>query len=179
MGYGSSRGLFSIMNNAVLKEEAPCTFEDLAKLEAMMCKAKGELRFAGIFVLILSVILPFLPPKYSGTKAMLDMMSYSSAVAGIVTVLAVVFLWSVYFMLYGLYRDLKHKTKIRLTTHITYMGSTKYKGRNFYYFTAAGMPYRLGRIPITESESVKLKTGDRIILEYSKFGKKYLGWMET
>ena len=95
------------MNNSIRKEEKPCTFEDLAKLETMMCKAKGELRFTGIFVLIISFILPFLPPKYSGTKAMLDIMSYSQAVAGIVTVFGAVFLWSVYYMLYGLHKDLK------------------------------------------------------------------------
>lgn len=164
------------MNNAVLKEEAPCTFEDLAKLEAMMCKAKSELRFAGIFILIISVILPFLPPKYSGTKGMLDIMSYSSAVSGILIVMAVVFLWSIYYMLYGIHKDLKHKTKIRLTTHITSVSNAKYRGRNFYYFTAAGLPYRLSRIPITESESMMYKPGSMVTIEFSKSAKRLLGY---
>ena len=104
------------MDNSLHKEEKPCTFEDLAKLEAAMCKSKRELRIAGIFILVLSFILPFLPPKYSGNKAMLDIMSYSAAVAGIVTVFGVVFLWSVYFMLHGLYKDLKQKIKICVKT---------------------------------------------------------------
>lgn len=164
------------MVNSILKEELPCTFEDLAKLEGMMCKAKSELRISGIFVLILSVILPFLPPKYSGTRSMLEIMSYSSAVSGIVIVLAVVFLWAVYFMLYGLHRDLKFKTKIRITTQITAAGNAKYRGRNFYYFTASGLPYRLSRIPITESESVLYKPGIKVVIEYSKFAKRLLGY---
>lgn len=167
------------MDSTVLKEERPCTFEDLAKLEGMMCKAKRELRFTGIFVLIISVLLPFLPPKYSGSNGMLDIMSYGSAVSGIVVVLAVVFLWSVYYMLYGLYKDLKHKTKISVSTYVVSTGLTKYRGKNYTYFSAAGLPYRLGRLPASENESVDLKAGDRIIVEYSKYGKKYLGRIET
>jgi len=167
------------MNNTVLKEEKPCTFEDLAKLEAMMCKAKRELRFAGIFVLILSVILPLLPPKYSGSKEMLDIMSYSSAVTGIVIVMAIVFLWSVYFMLYGLYKDLKFKTKFSVSTYVKSTGKTKYRGKEYFYFSAAGLPYSLNRIPMNENESGVFKTGARVTVEYSKYGKKYLGRIET
>ncbi|MBE2216970.1 MAG: hypothetical protein IAE90_02125 [Ignavibacteria bacterium] len=167
------------MDNTILKEEKPCAFEDLAKLEVMMCKAKRELRFAGIFILILSIILPLLPPKYSGTNGMLDIMSYSSAVSGIVVVMAIVFLWSVYFMLYGLYKDLKFKTKLRVSTYVTSTGKTKYRGKEYYSFSAAGLPYSLSRIPMNENESRVLKTGERVTVEYSKFGKKYLGRIET
>jgi len=71
--------------NVITTTEETCTFEDLAKLERAMCKAKSELRITCIVILVLSVVLPFLPPKYSGQKAMLDMMSYSAAAAGIVT----------------------------------------------------------------------------------------------
>lgn len=162
------------MNNSIHKEERSCTFEDLAKLETMMCKAKRELRFTGIFVLVISFILPFLPPKYSGTKAMLDIMSYSSAVAGIVTVLGIVFLWSVYYMLYGLHKDLKNKTKIAINTYVTATGSGKYKGREFFYFSAAGLPYRIGRIPVDKEVFDKLKKGDPVVVEYSKYGKRFL-----
>lgn len=162
------------MDNSLIKEERSCTFEDLAKLETMMCKAKRELRFTGIFILILSVILPVLPPKYSGTKAMLDIMSYSSAVAGIVTVLGIVFLWSVYYMLYGLHKDLKHKTKIAANTYVTAAGSGKYKGREFFYFSAAGLPYRIGRIPLNKEDFENMKIGDPVIIEYSKYGKRFL-----
>jgi len=162
------------MNNSLHKEEKPCTFEDLAKLEAAMCKSKRELRIVGIFILVLSVILPFLPPKYSGNKAMLDIMSYSAAVAGIVTVFGVVFLWSVYFMLYGLYKDLKQKIKICVRTYVTSTDSGKYKGKEFYYFSAAGLPYRIGRIPVNKDEFESIKKGDDIIVHYSKFGKRFL-----
>ncbi len=162
------------MDNSLIKEERSCTFEDLAKLETMMCKAKRELRFTGIFILILSVILPVLPPKYSGTKAMLDIMSYSTAVAGIVTVLGIVFLWSVYYMLYGLHKDLKHKTKIAANTYVTAAGSGKYKGREFFYFSAAGLPYRIGRIPLNKEDFENMKIGDPVIIEYSKYGKRFL-----
>ncbi len=164
------------MINNINKEESTCTFEDLAKLETMMCKAKGELRFTGIFVLVISFILPFLPPKYSGTKAMLDMMSYSQAVAGIVAVFGVVFLWSMYYMLYGLYGDLKHKTKISVKTYVTSVESSKYKGKQYFYFSAAGLPHRMGRIPIAKTEYDKIKKGDRVVVEYSKFGKRMLGY---
>jgi len=167
------------MNNTVLKEEKPCSFEDLAKLEAMMCKAKSELRFAGIFVLILSVILPLLPQKYSGTQGMLDITNYSSAVTGIVLVMAIVFLWSVYFMLYGLYKDLKFKTKFGVSTYIKFTGKTKYRGKEYHYFSAAGLPYSLNRMPMNENESGVFKTGTRVTVEYSKYGKKYLGRIET
>lgn len=162
------------MDNGIIKEERSCTFEDMAKLETMMCKAKRELRFTGIFILILSVILPMLPPKYSGTKAMLDIMSYSSAVAGIVTVLGIVFLWSVYYMLYGLHKDLKNKTKIAVNTYVTAAGSGTYKGREFFYFSAAGLPYRIGRIPVDKEVFDKLKKGDPVVVEYSKYGKRFL-----
>jgi len=162
------------MNNCLHKEEKPCTFEDLAKLEAAMCKSKRELRIAGIFILVLSVILPFLPPKYSGNKAMLDIMSYSAAVAGIVSVFGVVFLWSVYSMLYGLYKDLKQKIKICVKTYVTSTGSGKYKGKEFYYFSAAGLPYRIGRIPVSKDEFESMKKGDDIIVHYSRFGKRFL-----
>ncbi len=175
-GTDPAAGIFSIMNNAGLKEELPCTFEDLAKLEAMMCKAKRELRFAGITVLILSVLLPFLPPKYSGSKAMLDIMSYGTAVSGILILMAVVFLWSIYYMLYGIHKDLKHKTKIRLTTQITSSGNTRYRGRNFFYISASGLPYKLARIPVTENESKIYKPGKEVTIEYSKFAKKLLGY---
>jgi len=167
------------MNNGIQKEERPCTFEDLAKLEKVMCKSKSELRNAGIIILILSVILPFLPPKYSGNKALLDIMSYGSAVTGIVTVFGVVFLWSVYFMLYGLYKDLKNKIKICVSTYVASTGSTKYRGKQHFYFTAAGMPYRLGRIPIDKNEFENMKQGDNVIVEYSKHGKRLLGWRST
>ena len=162
------------MNNSIQKEENPCTFEDLAKLETMMCKSKRELRFAGIFVLVISFILPFLPPKHSGQKAMLDMMSYSQAVAGIVTVFGVVFLWSIYYMLYGLHKDLKNKIKITVNTYVTSCGSSKYKGKQYFYFSAAALPYRIGRIPITREEFSNLKKGDPVVVEYSKYGKKLL-----
>jgi len=162
------------MNNGIHKEEKPCTSQDLAKLEEAMCKSKRELRIAGIFILLLSVILPFLPPKYSGNKAMLDIMSYSAAVAGIVTVFGVVFLWSVYFMLYGLYKDLKQKIKICVKTYVTSTGSGKYKGKEFYYFSAAGLPYRIGRIPVSKDEFESMKKGGDIIVHYSKFGKRLL-----
>ncbi len=164
------------MENRIHKEEKICTFEDMAKLEEAMCKSKKELRFTGIFVLILSVILPLLPPKYSGAKGMLDIMSYSSAVAGIVTVLGIVFLWSVYLMLYGLHKDLKKITKLCLHSYVTSTGSAKYKNRKYNYFSVAGMPYRLGRLPVDENEFRMLKTGDKVIVEYSKYGKKLLGW---
>jgi hypothetical protein len=162
------------MNNSLQKEEKTCTSQDLAKLETAMCKSKSELRFTGFFVLVISFILPFLPPKYSGSKAMLDIMSYGSAVAGIVTVFGVVFLWSVYFMLYGLYKDLKQKTKICVKTYVTSTGSGKYKGKEFYYFSAAGLPYRIGRIPVSKDEFESIKKGDEIIVHYSKFGKRLL-----
>lgn len=139
-----------------------------------MCKSKRELRIAGIFILVLSVILPFLPPKYSGNKAMLDIMSYSAAVAGIVSVFGVVFLWSVYSMLYGLYKDLKQKIKICVKTYVTSTGSGKYKGKEFYYFSAAGLPYRIGRIPVSKDEFESMKKGDDIIVHYSRFGKRFL-----
>jgi hypothetical protein len=164
------------MENRIHKEEKNCSFEDLAKLEGAMCKSKRELRFTGIFVLILSVILPLLPPKYSGTRGMLDIMSYSSAVAGIVTVLGIVFLWSVYFMLYGLHKDLKKKTKLCLHSYVTSTGSVKYKHRQYCYFSAAGTPYRLARLPMDESKFGVLNTGDKVVVEYSKYGKKLLGW---
>jgi len=167
------------MNNSIRKEERACTFEDLAKLETMMCKAKGELRFTGIFVLVISFILPFLPPKYSGTKAMLDIMSYSQAVAGIVTVFGAVFLWSVYYMLYGLHKDLKHKTKIAVKTYVTSMGSGKYKGKQYFYFSAAGLPYRIGRIPLNKEVFADMKIGDPVIVEYSKSGKRFLSWIKV
>jgi len=167
------------MNNGILKEEKPCTFEDLAKLEAEMCKSKRELRIAGIFILVLSVILPFLPPKYSGNKAMLDIMSYRSAVAGIVTVFGVVFLWSVYFMLYGLHKDLKHKTKIAVNTYVTSTGGSKYKGKQYFYFSVAGLPYRISRVPINKDEFDMLKKGDPAIVEFSKFGKRFLRWIKV
>lgn len=167
------------MDNGIIKEERSCTFEDMAKLETMMCKAKRELRFTGIFILILSVILPMLPPKYSGTKAMLDIMSYSSAVAGIVTVLGIVFLWSVYYMLYGLHKDLKNKTKIAINTYVTAAGSGKYKGREFFYFSAAGLPYRIGRIPLNKEVFADMKIGDPVIVEYSKSGKRFLSWIKV
>jgi len=166
------------VNNGILKEEKPCTFEDLAKLEAEMCKSKRELRIVGIFVLVLSVILPFLPPKYSGNKAMLDIMSYSSAVAGIVTVFGVVFLWSVYFMLYGLHKDLKHKIKVCVSTYVTSIRGGKYKGREFYYFSAAGLPYRISRVPVNKDEFESIKDGDKVIVYYSKFGKRLLVWIK-
>lgn len=162
------------MNSGILKEEKPCTSQDLAKLEAAMCKSKGELRIAGILILVLSVILPFLPPKYSGNKAMLDIMSYSSAVAGIVTIFGVVFLWSVYFMLYGLYKDLKQKIKICVKTYVTSTGSGKYKGSEFFYFSAAGLPYRISKVPVSKDEFESIKKGDEIIVRYSKFGKRLL-----
>jgi len=167
------------MNSGILKEEKLCTSQDLAKLEAAMCKSKGELRIAGILILVLSVILPFLPPKYSGNKAMLDIMSYSAAVAGIVTVFGVVFLWTVYFMLYGLHKDLKHKIKISVSTSITSTGSGKYKGKEFFYFSAAGLPYRLNRLPVGKNEFGCLKIGDPVTIEYSKYGKKLLGFELT
>jgi len=167
------------MNSGILKEEKPCTSQDLAKLEAAMCKSKEELRIAGILILVLSVILPFLPPKYSGNKAMLDIMSYSAAVAGIVTIFGVVFLWSVYFMLYGLYKDLKHKTKISVNTSITSTGSGKYKGREFFYFSAAGLPYRISKVPVNKVEFESIKESEGVVVYYSKFGKRLLGWTKT
>ena len=162
------------MNNKIIYSEAACTFEDAAKLEAIMCKSKRELRVTGMIILVLSVLLPFLPPKYSGQKAMLDIMSYSSAVAGIVTVFGVVFLWSVYFMLYGLHKDLKQKIKICVNTYITSSGNSKYKGKEYCYFSAAGLPYRIGRIPLTKNEFGNVKKGGRVTIEYSKYGKKLL-----
>jgi hypothetical protein len=167
------------MENAIHKEEKTCTFEDMAKLETAMCKAKQELRFTGIFVLVISFILPFLPPKYSGTKGMLDIMSYSQVVAGIVTVFGVVFLWSVYYMLYGLHKDLKHKTKIAVNTYVTSTGGSKYKGKQYFYFSAAGLPYRISRVPINKDEFDMLKKGDQVVAEYSKFGKRFLGWIKV
>lgn len=160
----------------ITKSEKPLSFEDSAKLEGYKCRANRELRFAGMFVLVISIILPFLPPKYSGQKAMLDIMSYSQAVAGIVSVFAVVFLWAVYYMLYGIYKDLKEKIKIVLTTVVVSVNNNKYKGRNYKTFSAAGMPYRLGRVNITENEADELKPGDPVVIEYSKYGKKLLGW---
>ncbi len=162
------------MNNGILKEEKICTFEDMAKLETAMCKAKQELRFTGFFVLVVSFILPFLPPKYSGTKGMLDMMSYSQAVAGMVTVFGVVFLWSVYYMLYGLHKDLKQKTKKAVYTYVTSAGGSKYKGKQYFYFSAAGLPYRISRIPVKKEVFGNLKKGDPVIVEYSKYGKRLL-----
>jgi len=167
------------MNNGILKEEKPCSFEDLAKLETMMCKAKQELRFTGIFIFVISFILPFLPPKYIGTKGMLDILSYSQAVAGIVAVFGAVFLWSVYFMVYGLHKDLKHKTKIAVNTYVTSIGSGKHKGKQYFYCSAAGLPYRIGRIPHTKDVFADLKKGDPIVVEYSKHGKKPLGWIKV
>ena len=165
-----------LSNKLIKSEEISCTFEDLAKLEEMKCKAKQELRFAGGFVLVISVLLPFLPPKYSGTRSMLDMMSYSTTVSGIVTVLGVVFLWSVYFMLYGISRDIKKKIKVCVSTYVISTGMGNYKGRKFCYFSAAGLPYRLGRLPLNEDDYENLKKGDNVIVEYSKYGKKFLGW---
>ncbi|GEM_PF-1825732 len=162
--------------NVITTTEETCTFEDLAKLESAMCKAKSELRITGIVILALSVVLPFLPPKYSGQKAMLDMMSYSAAAAGIVTVMGLVFLWAMYFMLYGLHKDLKSKIKIRVNTYVTGMGSGKYKGKQYSYFTAAGLPYRMGRIPAGTGMIDKIKRGDPVAVEYSKYGKKLLGF---
>lgn len=163
----------------ITKEEQPLSSEDSAKLEDLKCKAKRELRFAGMFVLVISFILPFLPPKYSGQKAMLDIMSYSQAAAGIITVFAVVFLWAVYYMLYGIYKDLKEKKKIVLITRVTSVNTGKYKGRNYKTFSAEGLPYRLGRINITENEAEQIKTGDKVVIEYSKYGKKLLSWLKT
>lgn len=167
------------MDNGIQKEEKPCSFEDLAKLEAAMCKSKRELRLTGIFILVISFVLPFLPPKYSGSKGMLDMMSYSQAVAGIVTVLGVVFLWSVYFMLYGLHKDLKHKTKIAVNTYVTSTGGSKYKGKQYFYFSAAGLPYRISRVSVNKDEFDMLKKGDPAIIEFSKFGKRFLRWIKV
>lgn len=167
------------MDNGIQKEEKPCSFEDLAKLEAAMCKSKRELRLTGIFILVISFVLPFLPPKYSGSKGMLDIMSYSQAVAGIVTVLGVVFLWSVYFMLYGLHKDLKHKTKIAVNTYVTSTGGSKYKGKQYFYFSAAGLPYRISRVSVNKDEFDMLKKGDPAIIEFSKFGKRFLRWIKV
>lgn len=160
----------------ITKSEKPLSFEDSAKLEEYKCRAKRELRYAGMFVLVISFLIPFLPSKYSGQKAMLDIMSCSRAIAGIVSVFAVVFLWAVYYMLYGIYKDLKEKIKIVLTAEVVSVNNNKYKGRNYKTFSAAGMPYRLGRINITENQADKLKPGDTVVIEYSKYGKKLLGW---
>lgn len=158
------------------KEERDCTFEDLAKLEEYKCRAKRDLRIAGIFVLVLSVLLPLLPPKYPGKKAMLDIMGYPEAVMWIVIVLAVVFLWSVYFMLYGLHKDLKEKRKIVIDTNIDDIQSGKYRGRNYCYFSAAGVPYSMKRISVTPDELSGLQKGGQVNIEYSKYGKKLLSW---
>ena len=164
------------MDNNIKYSEAACTFEDAAKLETMMCKSKSELRVTGMIILVLSVLLPFLPAKYSGQKAMLDIMSYSSAVAGIVSVLGAVFLWTIYFMLYGLQKDLKQKIKICVNTYITSAVSGNYRGREYYYFSAAGLPYRISRIPVTKNDFGNVKKGSRVFIEYSKYGKKLLGF---
>lgn len=148
----------------------------MATLENLLCKAKKELRVSGGFMLIISIILPFLPPKYPDSKAMLDIMSYSTAVAYIVAVLGIVFLWSVYFMLYGIIKDLKKKTKVSVNTYITSFGKYKLKGRKHCFFSAAGLPFRLGRLPVKEEELGLLKKGDPVVVEYSKYGKKFLDW---
>ncbi len=157
-------------------EERECNFEDLARLEEYKCKAKRELRIAGIFVLVLSVILPLLPPKYAGQKAMLDIMSYSEAVMWIVVIFAVVFLWSVYYMLYGLHKDMKHKVKTIVKTVVTDVRSGKYKNREYCYFSASGLPLSISKINISTEEMLSLKAGDTVTVEYSKYGKKLLGW---
>ncbi len=164
------------MSKQIYSKEKPCTFEDLVKLESLLCKAKKELRFSGGFILIISIILPFLPPKYPGSKAMLDIMSYSTAVACVVAVLGIVFLWTVYFMLYGILKDQKKKIKISVSTYVTSIDERNYKGRNYCFFSAAGLPYRLGRLPINDEEFGLLKKGDNVIVEYSKYGKKLLGY---
>lgn len=160
-------------------EERECTFEDLAKLEEYKCRAKRDLRIAGIFVLVISVLLPLLPPKYHGSKAMLDIMSYPEAVMWIVILFAVVFLWSVYFMLYGLHKDLKEKRKIVIDTSIDDVRCGKYRGRNYCYFSAAGLPYSIKRISITPDEFTGLTKGERVIIDYSKYGKKLLSWKKA
>lgn len=167
------------MDKQIQKTELQCTAEDLDKMEGMKCKAKSELRFAGIFILVISVVLPFLPPKYSGTKSMLDIMSYPTAAAGIVTVLGVVFLWSIYYMLYGLSKDLKYKTKISVQTYVISVGIGSYKWSKYNYFSAAGLPLSLGRLILSADKSGLLKKGDRVIVEYSKYGKKLLGWKKV
>ncbi len=164
------------MDNQIQISELPCTTEDIERLEAMKCKAKRELRFAGIFIFVISVVLPFLPPKYSGSKSMLDIMSYPTAAAGIVTVLGVIFLWSIYYMLYGLSKDLKLKTKIAAQTYVTSVGAADYKGGKYGYFTAAGLPLSLGRLPVNDDEFGLLSKGDNVVVEYSKYGKKFLSW---
>lgn len=128
---------------------------------------------------MLSVMLPFLPPMYSGTKGILDIMSYSSAVAGIVTVLGIVFLYSVYFKLYGLNKDRKRKTKISVNTYVTSLGNCKSKSRQFYCFSAAGLPYRMERIPIGKEEYDSIDHGIRVIVNYPKIGKRFLSWIKV
>jgi len=167
------------MNAPYKTSEQDLSQEDEKRLRSIYERSLFEFKIIAVFLVIISLILPFLPPKYSGNKAMLDIMSYSSAFAGIVIILGIVFLWSVYYLLFGLHKDLKQKTKVCVNTHIRSTGSGKYKGREFFYFSAAGLPYRLGRIPISKEEYNSINTGSRVIVNYSKFGKRLLSWTKV
>lgn len=164
------------MNTSYKATEQSFTHEDEERLKNIFKRSLFEFKIITVFILVISLVLPFLPAKYSGNKAMLDIMSYSSAFAGIVVILGIVFLWSVYYLLFGLYKDLKQKTKVCVSTHIKSTGSGKYKSRDFFYFSAAGLPFRLGKIPISKEEYDSINPGSRVIVNYSKFGKRFLSW---
>jgi hypothetical protein len=167
------------MNASYKATEQGFSLEDEERLKNLFDRSLFEFKIIAVFILVISLVLPFLPPKYSGNKAMLDIMSYGTAITVIVIILGITFLWSVYYMLYGLHKDLKQKIKVCVNTHIRSTGSGKYKGREFFYFSAAGLPYRLGRIPISKEEYGLINTGSRVIVNYSKFGKRLLSWTKV
>lgn len=167
------------MNAPYIRSEQDFSPEDEKRLRIIYERSLFEFKIIAVFLVIISLILPFLPPKYSGNKSMLDIMSYSSAFAGIVVILGIVFLWSVYYLLFGLYKDLKQKIKVCVSTHIKSTGSGKYKSRDFFYFSAAGLPFRLGKIPISKEEYNSINPGSRVIVNYSKFGKRFLSWTKA
>lgn len=157
-------------------EEKVCSSADIEKIKLQLTRSKTSLKVAAGIGIILSLLLPFLPPKYKGGKSMLDLMSYPEAVLGILAVFGIVFACAYYTLVYRLKQDVKEGKKILLSTRVVDKRKGKYRPGAYYYFTATGLPFLLRNIPLTAEQYNSLNAGDSVVIEYSKKTKTFLGF---